>query len=133
MNNFNSWQEFEEFVKEILEKHDFEIKFREVFSDNKRKYEIDVVGYHPNFILSIDCKFYGASRRRTSRLKQEARKHLEKTRILEESVNQKCIPIIITFLDDELIMDENCLYIPVQKLNNFLNNIYFYLEEFGFI
>lgn len=130
---FNSWQEFEEFVKGVLKRHNFKTEFRKVFSDEKRKYEIDVVGYHPRFILCLDCKFYGKGRKRRGRLKREGKKHSEKVKALEKIQDKKCVPILITFLNDELILDESCLYIPAEKLNDFLNNIYSYLEEFGFI
>lgn len=127
---FKTWQEFEEFTKDVLDKHGFETEFRKVFS-TERKYEIDIVAYSRGLILCLDCKLYGKHRYRASSLKQQARLHKERVQEFRKKTGQKCIPIIVSFLDDNLLLEEGCLFVPVEKLNDFLNNIVFYLEELG--
>ncbi len=129
---FSSWQEFEEFVKNILEHFDFEVEFRKVFRTD-RKYEIDVIAYGKRFILCFDCKLYGQKRSRVSSLRREARKHFIRTKEFEKLHKKPCIPIIVTFFDDALLFEEGCIFVPYFKLNNFLNNLDVYLEEFGII
>lgn len=130
MKNFNTWQEFEEFVRDILENHNIKVEFRKVFSDGKRKYEIDIIGSSSRYVLCFDCKFYGKGRRRVNRLRQEARKHIEKVKQFNniKKDNRIYIPVIVMFLDDSLLNEEGCLFVPYFKLNNFLKNIESYIE-----
>ena len=127
--NFMSWGEFEEFTRDILENFDFLVEFRKVFEFRGRKYEIDVVGHRKDLILCLDCKLYKKGKSRVSALKRQARIHYERTKALEKLEGKRCIPIVVTFLDDSLLFEENCIFVPVEKLNDFLNNLDFYLEE----
>lgn len=71
-----SWQEFEEYVRDVMSHHDFEVQFRKVFRTPERGYQIDVVGYRKGLYLCIDAKKYGRGRYRSSSLKNEAKKTL---------------------------------------------------------
>ncbi|MCD6367525.1 MAG: hypothetical protein J7L45_00390 [Candidatus Aenigmarchaeota archaeon] len=131
--HFSSWQEFEKFVKDVMEKFGYEVDFRKVFFSNGRRYEMDVVGYGKDFVLCIDCKLYGAGRHRISQLRREARKHYERVKEFEKIEGKISIPIIVTFWEEPLITEEGCMFVPITKINDFLRNVYFYLEEFGFM
>ncbi|MFB6088759.1 MAG: hypothetical protein ABEK36_03205 [Candidatus Aenigmatarchaeota archaeon] len=132
-NDFGSWQEFEEYTRNILEKFRFEVEFRKVFKDPERKYEIDVIGRGKQFIICIDCKFY-KNKGRVNALRKEAKKHIEKVHRLKdlEDENKDYIPLIITSLDDSMLIENSCLFIPHFKLNNFLNNIHIYLDKLNY-
>lgn len=128
--NFENWQEFEKYTENVLRKFRFDIDFRKVFSDEKRKYEIDIVGYGEKYILCLDCKLY-KNKDRINSLKEEAKKHYKKVEKFKEIKEDEkdFIPIIVTFLDDSLLIEKGCIFVPYFKLNEFLNNIHFYLEE----
>ena len=127
---FSSWQDFEEFARDVLVEHNFDVSFRRVFSNEKRKFEIDVVGERLEFFLCIDCKLYGKGRPRVSSLKAEARKHSQRTREFARLNGKKSIPALVTFFDDDLRREEGCIFIPHDKLNSFLLNIEYYVEWF---
>lgn len=132
--NFADWQSFERFVKQILEKFDFEIEFRKVFrAEGSSKYEIDLVAHNQKIVLCFDCKFYGKARHRVSSLRAEAKKHAKRSAEFERIIKKRCIPVIITWLDDPLLIESGCIFVPINKLNDFLNNAHAYLEEFGIL
>lgn len=126
-----TWQEFEELLRDILDQHDFEVKFRKVFRYGGRGYQIDVVGYRKDLCLCIDGKKYGRGRHRTSSLKAEARKHYDRCLVHEEAFGIRSIPVIVSWIDDNMGYDSGCIFVPVAMLNDFLLNIDAVLDEFG--
>lgn len=129
-NETPSWQELEELTRKILELHDFEVEFRKVFRNSERKFEIDVVATKAGLCLAIDCKRYGHSRYRRSPLRSEAGKHKARCREFERIFGRKAIPIIVSFIDDDLLVENGCIFVPIDKLNDFLLNLGQYLESF---
>jgi hypothetical protein len=127
-----TWQEFEELLRDILDQHDFEIQFRKIFSHGGRRYQIDVVGYRRDLCLCIDGKKYGRGRHRASSLKSEAMKHFSRCQAHEEALGIRSIPVIVSWIDDNLMFENGCFFVPVAMLNDFLLNMDAVLDEFGF-
>jgi hypothetical protein len=127
-----TWQEFEELLRDILDQHNFEVKFRKVFKHGGRGYQIDVVGYRKDLCVCIDGKKYGRSRHRTSSLKTEATKHYNRCLAHDEAFGLRSIPVIVSWLDDSLMFENGCFFVPVAMLNDFLLNLDSILDEFGF-
>ncbi len=119
--------EFEEYVLKIVEPFAEHIEFRKVFSNEERRFEIDIVSHMNKFCLCIDCKHYGMTRYRTYSLKSEAKKHTLRCMEFEKKVGKKCIPALVTLLDDNISFEFDCLIIPYYKFNYFLNNIEHFL------
>ncbi len=126
--NISSWQEFEEFTRDILEFHGFKVEFRKVFRNMIRKFEIDVLAEKSGICLAIDCKHYGFSRHRRSQLRSEALKHRQRCREFEKIEEKKVTPIIVSMLDDDLLLEYGCIFVPIRKLNDFLVNYVDYLD-----
>jgi len=120
--------EFEEYVLKIIEPFAERIEFRKVFSNEERRFEIDIVSHMKDFCLCIDCKHYGTTRHRTYGLKSEAKKHTLRCIEFEKKSGKKCIPALVTLLDDNISFEFDCLIIPYYKFNYFLNNIEQFLE-----
>jgi hypothetical protein len=127
-----TWQEFEELLRDILDQHDFDIQFRKVFRHGGRGYQIDVVGYRKDLCLCIDGKKYGRGRYRASSLKTEALKHYNRCCAHEEAFGVRSIPVIVSWIDDNLVMENGCIILPVHMLNDFLLNLDFILDELGY-
>lgn len=125
----NSWQEFEEYIREILEIHGFETKFRYVFRDEMGRAEVDVLAERFGIILAIDAKRYTERWYRLSAIKSEALKHAERCRRLERKLGKKVVPVVVPLIDD-LIYFHGSIIVPFEKLNDFLVNIHYYLETF---
>lgn len=134
------WQEFENLVAKIYENNSFQVKQNFRFK-TKRRYEIDIVAIKNKIILCVDCKEWGKGRYKKSGLisavkKQEERvmqlenflkKNLIARQTLKLDVDYKIYPVIVTWLQEELIKENNTFIIPVWKLNSFLVEIYNYM------
>jgi len=127
-----TWQEFEQYIRDILDQNDFEVQFRKIFSHGDRRYQIDAVGYRNDLCLCIDGKKYGRGRHRTSSLKKEALKHYHRCKAHEEALGIKSIPIIVSWIDDNLVSENGCIILPVHMLNDFLLNLESLLDELGY-
>lgn len=126
-----NWQEFEELVKGIFDSHDFQTKFRVVFKDDEGKSEIDVVARKFGQVIAIDAKKYSEWWHRSSALKRQAEKHLERCDRYSQFTEEEVIPVIVSFIDDQIFDHWGCIVVPIEKLNDFLLNIHTYLDEFG--
>ncbi|AFD00025.1 hypothetical protein Mtc_1271 [Methanocella conradii HZ254] len=127
-----SWQEFEEYIRDLLEHHDFEVQFRKVFRSPERGYQIDVVAFRRGLCLCIDGKKYGRGRHRPSSLKEQAKLHYERCLAHERAFGIRSIPVIVSWLDDALMVENGCIFVPIDRLNDFLLNLDAYLSDMGF-
>lgn len=127
-----TWQEFEEYIRDLLEYHDFEVQFRKVFRTPERGYQIDAVALRKDLCLCIDGKKYGRSRPRSSSLKEQAKLHYERTLAYEEKIGIKSIPLIVSWLDDSLMIENGCIFVSIDRLNDFLLNVDAILDELGY-
>jgi len=130
--NFSSWQEFEEAIRDILEIHGFSTKFRYVFRDEHGRTEIDVLSERYGIMMAIDAKRYTEGWYRISTIKKESEKHAERCRRLERLIAKKIIPVVVPLIDDNIYFHRGTIIVPFRKFNDFLLNIYAYLDEFGF-
>jgi len=126
-----SWQEFEELIREILERNDFKTDFRVVFKDEHGRAEMDVIGEKFGILIGIDAKRYNRGWYRKSALKRQAEKHCERCSRFARLTGKRIIPVIVSLIDDEIILHKDCLIVPFKALNDFLVNIEYYLEEMG--
>ncbi|AIY90701.1 restriction endonuclease [Geoglobus acetivorans] len=126
----NSWQEFEEIVRNILEEHGFETRFRYVFRDESGRAEIDVVAERFDLVLGIDAKRYTEKWYRLSAIKREAEKHAIRCKRLERILGRRVVPVVVPLIDD-LVYFHHSVIVPFEKLNDFLINVHAYLGEFG--
>jgi len=129
------WKDFEELVTEILEKHDFKTHHNFRFK-TERRYEIDVLGIRNDIILLIDCKQWGKGRYKKSALKNAINHQKQRTEQLKTFLKNNIIaqaklkitrlakttfiPLIVTWLEEDLIEYENVLIVPIWKFNEFL-------------
>jgi hypothetical protein len=127
-----TWQEFEEYIRDLLEHHDFDVQFRKVFRTPKRGYQLDAVAYRKDLCLCIDGKKYGRGRSRSSSLKEQAKHHYERCVEHQGMFGIKSIPVIVSWLDDDLMVENGCIFVSIDRLNDFLLNLDAYLDEMGY-
>ena len=134
VRNFD-WKEFESLVKEIFESHDFKVK-RNFRFKTKKRFEIDLIAMNPTKVFCVDCKEWGRGRNKISALKkavemQEDRvRQLEKflktnpiaSRMLKIDGKLEFLPLIVTWLEEDLKKESETMVVPVWKLNSFLAN-----------
>jgi len=136
-----SWQEFEILTTIVGDEFGYEAKTGLNFSTTERKYQIDVILKNKPYVLLIDCKHYGGTGKK-SVLKKAAEAQIERTLAVKQSIQElkskmniaswrkmKLIPIIITWLDDELFFHESVPVIPFTKLRSFFRDFYLYFED----
>lgn len=126
------WKEFESLVAEIFSANGFFVKKNLRFKTNRR-YEIDVLAVNKEVAFAVDCKEWGRGRYKTSGLRistenqvmraENLKKFLKNNPIARKRLkieNQEILPILVTWLQEDLQKHNNSLIIPVWKLNNFL-------------
>jgi Holliday junction resolvase-like predicted endonuclease len=134
------WQEFENLVAKIYENNSFQVKQNFRFK-TKSRHEIDIVAIKNKIVLCVDCKEWSKGRYKKSGLISAVRKQEERVKQLENFFKRNLIarqslkldsgykihPVIVTWLQEELIKESDTFIIPVWKLNSFLVEIYNYM------
>jgi hypothetical protein len=127
-----TWQEFEERTRDVLSAHDFKVKFREVFRTEQQGYQIDVVGYRKDLCVCLDAKRYTKGHHRASALREQARHHYYRCIAHEKKFGIRSIPVIVSLIDDSLMVENGSIIVPFDALNDFLLNLDQYLEELSY-
>jgi len=126
-----TWQEFEAQVRDVLDCAGFLTEFRRVFVLDGRRHEIDVVARRFDVTLLIDAKRYGKARPRRSSLKAQARMHLTRCEEFDRAFSSKSVPVIVSWLDDALLIDGDCFIVPFSKLEDFVVHLEYYVDSMG--
>ncbi len=130
------WQDFEELVSKILEKHEFK-SWNNFRFKTTRRYEVDITTTKNDITFLIDCKQWSTGRYKTSALKQsvkiqekrleEFQKFIKNNPIAKTKFgikdDQKITSVIVTWYEENLIRHGKTLIIPIWKLNEFLLNL----------
>lgn len=115
-----NWRGFERVIAEIFRFHNFKVQEHFRFRVGKVLREIDVLVETPLLLMSIDCKQWV---KRNYSLKTACRLQFERSKLLlkyltEKNILKEVYPLVITFLDSEIIFINNCMIIPVWKIRD---------------
>jgi len=136
-----TWKDFEGFVAEILEENEFHCveSFRRRGNGIIKGMEIDVVGVRGKTIVSIDAKMWGIRSGKSSALGRAAEKQKERTARLANQMNKlaqklkplpngsySLVPIIVTWMVEDIEFHEGVPVIPIFKLNSFILDLQLY-------
>ena len=124
------WREFEDLVAKIFEANDFKVEKRVIFK-NGRKHEIDLVATRFDKVFCVECKCWGMGRYKKTSLKKAAEKQLERCLKFKEvkGLKQPVYSLIITLHEEDLIFHGKTVFVPLSKLNSFLNEFEMYEIE----
>ena len=132
-----TWKDFEGLIASILVENGFQCteSFRRRGTAFIQGMEIDVIGIRGRLGLSIDAKMWSIRGGKRSALQAAAEKQKERTLKLTsqlQRLSQKIekmrggeyefIPIIVTWLVEEVEMHEGVPIVPVFKFNSFILN-----------
>ncbi len=136
-----SWQEFEILTTIVGDEFGYIATKGLNFSTNERKYQIDVFLKNKPYLLLVDCKHFGGTGKQ-SVLKNAAEEQITRAKAVSESLDSLgpklsikrwkkivIIPMIVTWLDDDLIFHEGVPVVPFMKLRSFFQNFYLYIED----
>ncbi len=130
-----TWKDFEGFVAHILSENGFRCveSFRRRGTESDRGMEIDVVGVRGRIVIVADAKMWGIRSYKAAALKTAAENQKERTHRLIDLMDKiedrlgglssgtySLIPIIVTWLVEEVQIHDGVPIIPVFKLNSFL-------------
>ncbi|MFW9944599.1 MAG: restriction endonuclease [Candidatus Sifarchaeia archaeon] len=136
--NLLSWKDFEGLVAGILEENDYRCveSFRRIGTSKMQGMEIDVIGVRGERIVAVDAKMWGVRTGKSSALKSAAERQRERTERLCGEVDRfaekvgglprgiyTLTPILVTWLVEEVILNEGVPIVPVFKLNSFILEI----------
>lgn len=124
-----TWQEFEEQIRDVLESAGFSTDFRRVFKAAGRRHEVDVVAHRFDTTVLIDAKRYGKARLRGSAIRAQARKHLARAGEFDRAFSVKSVPVIVSWIDDALLCEGGCFIVPVDKLEDFVVHLEYYVDS----
>jgi D-lyxose ketol-isomerase len=126
------WREFESLVAGIFEANGFFVRKNLRFKTANR-YEIDVFAVSDVVAFAVDCKEWGKGRDKRSGLRSAVVRQEERVEHLKRFVKgnpiaqknlhvhkQQILPLVVTWLQEDLQMHNGSLIVPVWKLNSFL-------------
>jgi hypothetical protein len=140
VNELN-WKDFEGFVAEILSENNFRCieSFRRKGTSRIRGMEIDVIGVRGIAIISVDAKMWGIRTGKASALKTAAENQRVRTRRLGNQLDRlaekfgglksglySLLPLLVTWLVEDVEIHEGVPVIPIFKLNSFILNLHQY-------
>ena len=136
-----TWQEFEEFVAQVLTFHDFTVRQRFRFSLSRR-FEIDIIARRKPLLLCIDCKQFGVRLGKASALRSASENQLVRTQALADHLAQfqadlgvldwqepVLLPILVTMMLEDIQFHEGIPVVPAVNLNSFLLGLEEQLEH----
>ena len=115
------WQNFEVLVGFIFEANDFQVNVNKVRTFNKKRRQYDVIAMKRDRTYLIECKKWAGNRYRLSALKKAIEQHKERTEFYRNLNEENLIPIIVTFIEEDIKFYEDMPIIPIFRLNSYIN------------
>ena len=116
-----AWQHFEELAAFIFSENDFLVEVRKVKTLKKKRRQYDVIAKKDNKTILVECKKWASNRYRLSALKTAVQKHIERSEFYRVLTNETVTPIIVTFIEEEILIFEGVPIIPIFRLNSYIN------------
>jgi hypothetical protein len=126
------WQHFERLAGFIFEKHDFTVNVNTVKTCNKKRRQYDVIARKNRHTFLVECKKWAGSRYRLSALKSAIVQHKERTTFYESITDEDAIPVIVTLIEEQILVHEGVPIVPVTRLNAFISELDEHTGEISF-
>jgi len=112
------WRSFERITAGVFRLQGFKVREHFRFRVGGALREVDLLVETPMFFISIDCKQWI---KRNYSLRSACRLQFERSALLfkylfDKGIKKEVYPLVITFLDSESGILENCLVIPIWKV-----------------
>jgi len=115
------WQDFERLAAFIFAENDFHVKTNTVKTSNNKRRQYDVIARKNSKTFLIECKKWSGNRYRLSALKTAVKKHKERCEFYRCLTDENPIPIIVTLIEEEILIFESVPIVPISRLNSFIN------------
>ncbi len=136
-----TWQEFEKFAEECLGEAGFQTEKNVRVQGDGRAWQIDVVGFRGDLVLTFDCKRWNTpgylSRFKLAAKHQRiATRHLLNTLVdkaIQRDKEWQILPVILTLSEPPAQLSEDAVLVSVEKLPSFLSGVTPYDETLPFM
>ena len=115
------WQNFEKLAAFIFEKNNFQVETGKVKTSNKKRRQYDVIARKADKTFLVECKKWAGNRYRLSAIKSAVRRHIERFEFYSSLTNENVIPVIVTLIEEEILLYEGVPVVPILKLDSFIN------------
>ena len=117
------WQNFERLAAFIFEKNGFATKVNTVKTLNRKRRQYDVIARKRDRTFLVECKKWAGSRYRLSALKRAVLQHKERTAFYETILHEDAVPVIVTLIEEEILVYEGVPLVPVLRLDSFISEL----------
>jgi hypothetical protein len=117
------WQNFERLAAFIFEKNEFAVTINTVKTLNRMRRQYDVIARKRDRTFLIECKKWAGSRYRLSALKRAVLQHKERTAFYDTILHEDAVPVIVTLIEEEILVYEGVPIVPVLRLNSFISEL----------
>jgi hypothetical protein len=117
------WQNFERLTGFIFEKNDFAVHVNTVKTRNRTRRQFDVIARKRDRTFLVECKKWAGSRYRLSALKRAVLQHKERTAFYESIMHEDAVPVIVTLIEEEILVYEGVPLVPVLRLDSFISEL----------
>jgi hypothetical protein len=119
----SAWQNFERLAAFIFEKNEFATKVGTVKTLNRKRRQYDVIARKGDRTFLVECKKWAGSRYRLSALKRAVLQHKERTAFYERIMSEDALPVIVTLIEEEILVYEGVPIVPVLRLDSFISEL----------
>ena len=117
------WQNFERLAAFIFEKNEFAVTVNTVKTLNRTRRQYDVIARKRDWTFLVECKKWAGSRYRLSALKRAVLQHKERTAFYESILHEDAVPVIVTLIEEEILVYEGVPIVPVLRLDSFISEL----------
>jgi hypothetical protein len=126
------WQNFELLTGFIFEENDFSVRVNTVRTCNKKRRQYDVIARKNNETFLVECKKWAGNRYRLSALKKAIVQHKERTVFYETVTKENAVPVLVTLIEESILVYEGVPLVPVTRLNAFINELDRHADGYAF-
>jgi hypothetical protein len=119
----SAWQNFERLTAHIFEKNEFAAKVGTVKTLDRKRRQYDVIARKGDRTFLVECKKWAGSRYRLSALKLAVLQHKERTAFYEQIMNEDAHPVIVTLIEETILVYEGVPLVPVYRLDAFIREL----------
>ena len=131
---FLKWQEFEKFGEECLEEAGFRTERNVRVKGEGRGWQIDLVGFRGELVISIDCKHWNTpSYISRFKLAAEHQRHATLHLLATVKEGRQGLAVILTLREPPARLSEEAVLVSVEKFPSFLSDVTPYSENLPFM
>jgi Holliday junction resolvase-like predicted endonuclease len=141
VSSFLQWQEFENIAAVAFEQNGYSVTKNLRFKQDKRRWEMDIVGCRKPIVICVDCKHWHRGLH-PSALKRIVEEQVERTSALAESMpslagkiecaswdNMKLIPAVLSLVTGRFKFYDSVPIVAVLQLQDFLSQLPAYADS----